>query len=898
MASNSQSYIYTNTYSDMRGVDFSNEPSQISPHHFSYLENMYRDYACGTAAGVETIPGFRKAALVSGAIHALHPHPTLRNRMLIHAGNALFSFDTSQRDEAFSAPARIPFADGAALADGMSRSTVLDGNLFLVDGEGFSSFDGETVKQGNAAPYVPCLHIDGEPYEQKNLLIGHGYEKYQLFDLDALRYETLDGISYIINYEGLCLVSRYVGDESLVVIPREITLNERRYVVAGIATDAFRNNETVTTLILPEGMQQLMCGACSNMKRLDTVVAPSTLTELSSGCFGNCPLLKTVYLGRGLRKIHPHAFQDSPIKDGHYAGNATEFMQVDGYEYFLPANVKGLVLHYMSVYSTVRYRLPMHTRAHSCYAESLDGENFAAFPLVKGHAHYITDSKGERYIDYYYLEGPRETALYGKTFSVRLVWQDTFPPRLRSIYPTFKKNGQAAVNGCTLITAFDGRLFLSGNPKLPGLVFYTARRSDGVHDPGYIGEYNHILDGDGATPIRALLPTPSFLLVLTEGTPHASCVFRHEGQDTENDVVPRIYPVVEGAGEIGCIGDAILFYNDPLFLSKNGLEAVEAVSFSLSQERRTVHRSEAVDARLCREDLAAARFFRFGTYLGIATQSGHVYLADGRERAQKNANTGYEWFYLSDIGIYPDQKERYRTVAGELPRELSDATILIGSTYRSLRASAVAEYVDGETVYSSSYQGVSFCYVLRNNQPYLVDTDGECYGGTFHAATAFLECDGLLFFGTPTGDLMVFNTDKRGEDGVIPRRYYTFNNRAYLSGCATRSENCQKPNYRKTTLRSGGAVKLKSMSGGKITVRVRSDEGAWQDADTLYGGRADFSETDFASAEFSSSPDTVVPLRIGIRRWIEQQLYFVSEEYQRPFGIISITYRYRTAGRI
>ena len=88
------------------------------------------------------------------------------------------------------------------------------------------------------------------------------------------------------------------------------------------------------------------------------------------------------------------------------------------------------------------------------------------------------------------------------------------------------------------------------------------------------------------------------------------------------------------------------------------------------------------------------------------------------------------------------------------------------------------------------------------------------------------------------------------------------------------------------------------MSGGKISVRVRTDEGVWQEADTLYGGRTDFSETDFASAEFSSSADTVVPLRIGARRWIEKQLYFVSEEYQRPFGIISITYRYRVAGRI
>jgi hypothetical protein len=88
------------------------------------------------------------------------------------------------------------------------------------------------------------------------------------------------------------------------------------------------------------------------------------------------------------------------------------------------------------------------------------------------------------------------------------------------------------------------------------------------------------------------------------------------------------------------------------------------------------------------------------------------------------------------------------------------------------------------------------------------------------------------------------------------------------------------------------------MSGGKIAVRVRTDLGVWREADTLYGGRLDFSETDFAAAEFHSAADTVVPLRIGAKRWIEQQIYFVSEECQRPFGIISFTYRYRTAGRI
>ena len=897
MATNSQGYVYTNTYSDMRGVDFSTESSRIPTHRFSYLENMYRDYAAGTAAGVETVPGFRKAAALTERIRALHPHPTDRRRMLIHAESALYSFCTEEENGAFPSPEAIPL-DGFTLADAESRSTVLDGGLYLVDGQSFSVYNGSDVRRAVKSPYVPCLYIDGKPYEQRNLLTGMGYEKYHLFDLDALRYETNEGISYTINYEGLCYVTRYVGNEETVVIPREITLNERRYNVAGIATDAFRNNETVKTLVLPDGLLRLSPSACYGMKSLETVVLPASLAEIETSCFADCPFLCTVYLGRGLRKIYPNAFRSSAPKHVYYAGSAVEYMEIDGYEELTPDRISGLVIHYASIYPTVRYRLPIHSKATSHVGETLDGGALSLYPSVSGHAHYKQAEDGGRYIDYYYLEAKSETALYGKTFSICLTRQNALPTEIASAYPNFALDAQAAINGCTLIASFDGRLFLSGNPALPGLVFYTARRSDGTHDATYVGEYNRILDGDGATAVRALLPTPSFLLVLTEGAPHASSVFRHEGQDTESDLVPRVYPVVEGAGEVGCVGDAVLFYNDPLFLSKNGLEAVEAVSFSLSQERRTVHRSEEVDIKLCREDLTSARFFRFGTYLGIATKSGHVYLADGRERAQKNANTGYDWYYLSDIGVYRDQVPRYRTVAGEMPAALSSVTVPVYGRQRSLLLTAEAKYTDGETVLSATANGVSFSYVIRSGYPYLVDTDGEYYGGSFEAATAFLECNGLLFFGTPTGDVMVFNTDKRGDDGVIPRCYYTFNNRAYLSGCATKSDDCQRPNYRKTTLRTGGAVKLKSMSGGRITVRVRTDLGVWREADTLYGGRLDFSETDFAAAEFTSSADTVVPLRISARRWIEQQIYFVSEEYQRPFGIISFTYRYRTAGRI
>jgi hypothetical protein len=145
---------------------------------------------------------------------------------------------------------------------------------------------------------------------------------------------------------------------------------------------------------------------------------------------------------------------------------------------------------------------------------------------------------------------------------------------------------------------------------------------------------------------------------------------------------------------------------------------------------------------------------------------------------------------------------------------------------------------------------------------------------------------------------MLFNTDKRDGDGLIPRRYYSFNGRAYFSGCATRSEDCGRLGQQKSTVKGYGAVKLKAMTGGKVGVRVRTENEGWQDCDTLYGGRLDFGDTDFAVAEFSALPETVVPLREKKKRWVEKQLLFFSEEYLRPFGLFSITYRYRVAGRI
>lgn len=888
----STSSVYTKIYSDMGGVDFSGEPSAISPKSFAHLENMYRDYESGMGAGIETVPGYRTVAELGGRVHAIHPHPTDSASFLVHAGERLFRIRSEERDSGIQ-PTPLPAKgnDPAMLAERRSSAAIADGRLLLLDGRTYLSVSEDRVTPVSEQAYVPKVYSDGAPFEQPNLLTDLAYEEYHLHATERFAYAS-EGFRFTVSVEGVCYISGYHGEETTVSLPRTAVIGACDYTVSGIAVDAFRGNTTIKTLIIPDSISILENRALFGMEALETLVIPESITKIPTQCMDDCPSLTTLYLPRTLRELGLHLCDASTILTLHFGGTGSEFSSIEGSEQFVPKPPpSGFRLLYESVYRAARYLFPLHLPTAAVHTVAINGS-----PLSFGSDPYysaVRASGGE--LAAVYLETNDYRKIEGKTLSIRLSLSQRLLSDAIGAGRSFEGSGTDAVNGCTLIARFDERLFLSGNPALPGVVFYTHRTIDGKSDPSYIGLYNSFTDGDGRAEVRALLPTSDTLLVLTEELPGLPSLFCHVGEDTEDDVVPRIFPLAESIGGLGGAIDATVFLGDALFLSRHGLEAIERTA--LYEERKTGHRSSAVDARLLRDDLAGAALFRFGTYLGIAT-GGRVYLADGRRRATREGHSEYEWYYLSGIGSFPGDALRYRLVTGPLPELLSDTRVTVSGRSVPIETAEEAEYADGLPLYSLTVEGAAFTYAERGGRALLAATDGERFGGDFSPATVFHECEGLLFFGTEAGALLVFNTDKRDEDGIIPRRYYSFCGHAYLSGCATKIDNCDLPNYRKSTVRSGGAVRLKSMTGGKLEVRVRTEEGSFTLADTLYGGRGDFGETDFASAEFHLGEDVVVPLRESKRRWVEKQLYFVSEEYQRPFGILSVAYQYRVAGRI
>lgn len=489
----------------------------------------------------------------------------------------------------------------------------------------------------------------------------------------------------------------------------------------------------------------------------------------------------------------------------------------------------------------------------------------------------------------------------------------------------YKGTAREAICGCTICAAYDGRIFLSGNPALPNTVFYSHRDLTGFNNPAYFGVLNFFNDGAGYSAISAMMATHSQLCVLKGDTVGEGSIYYHSGADGGSDILPRVYPSVQGLAGLGCTGAACNFLDDPVFLSKRGLEAIGKEQVNL--ERTIEHRSYNVDTKLTWEDLSSARLAEWIGYLVIMCK-GRFYLADSRQLFQhKTGALNYEWYYLEDIGQWRGQVERYHTltedsffdVGGEIV-PLTELSIYADGEYHPLVLDRERRYAEpGEQIREFPwYNGNELTehpvyYVKRDGQFVLVDTDGEMIGGEYFAPCEIASVDGVLYFGCEGGGLYCFNTDKRGQSVIIGgeevfvdrdrihESFYSFAGRRYLSGCSTKSDNCDIPHLTKQTRRGSFIVRVKPFAGSTICARGRIDRGElseWRELTTQSASRLDFAALSFGSFSSAGGGTQLCIVREAFRRWYEKQIYFYSDEYLSPFGIYSAAYRYCIQGRI
>lgn len=191
------------------------------------------------------------------------------------------------------------------------------------------------------------------------------------------------------------------------------------------------------------------------------------------------------------------------------------------------------------------------------------------------------------------------------------------------------------INKCTLLQVFDNRVFCSGNPDFPNVVWHCS-----LNDPTYWSDLDYYNEGLDESPIRGLVAGNNALWVFREPSQSNTNIFYHT-PITDNQY-GKIYPGNHSNVSTGCVGRAVNFNDDIVFFSDRGMEGI---SGSINSEQVVGHRSTLVDNKLIAEsnykDMLLAEW---EGYLVVCIGK-HIYLADSRGIFTNENHIEYDWFY-------------------------------------------------------------------------------------------------------------------------------------------------------------------------------------------------------------------------------------------------------------
>lgn len=477
------------------------------------------------------------------------------------------------------------------------------------------------------------------------------------------------------------------------------------------------------------------------------------------------------------------------------------------------------------------------------------------------------------------------------------------------------------ISKCTIAAAYDNRIFLSGNPDFPRHIFYCGI-PEGEETPSalYFGQLNYELEGTSNAAVVAMMNVGDSLMVMKEDSDEEDSVILHTPKiQAGNDIQPVIYPSQKGHKGIGCLGPCYNFRDDPIFLSRFGVDALGHVS---TKYRRAIkHRSSMIDAKLLNQDLKNASIAEWNGYLMILI-AGRIFMADSRQMYNtESGNTEYEWYYLEDIGVYNGQFDEY--VYAEFPTDLSEEERLkrtggveLVEAKKVINEFGVTESLIGSPANNNNEQiksieneyGITYYRELpeydeyseltgRTIKYYVVPSGGKT-GGEFSEAVMLKVIGNDLYFVTKNNTFCKFNFDKRDPvTGLIPNEYYDFNGRAIFSGCATKMDNCGIPHLTKTTVKRSTVIKTRTFEASGIKVKVRTNRKAFNQVARIINGQATFDDPSFEDYSFTTSDKSIFSINEREKKWVEKQIFLYSDEFHRPFAIHYLAYRYVIAGR-
>jgi hypothetical protein len=209
--------------------------------------------------------------------------------------------------------------------------------------------------------------------------------------------------------------------------------------------------------------------------------------------------------------------------------------------------------------------------------------------------------------------------------------QDNVVIKFKKAVPKYKE----CIQKCTMLQVFDNRVFFSGNPDYPNMVWNSS-----LNDPSYVSDLDYYREGMDEAAVRGLVAGNNALWVFREPSDANTTVFYHT--PSIDDEYVKIYPSSHSSITTGCIGKAINFNDDIVFFSERGLEGI---SGDITTEQVVAHRSTLVDRKMTAEpnykDMVLAEW---NGYLMVFIGK-KCYLADSRGTFTNENHLEYEWFY-------------------------------------------------------------------------------------------------------------------------------------------------------------------------------------------------------------------------------------------------------------
>ena len=189
--------------------------------------------------------------------------------------------------------------------------------------------------------------------------------------------------------------------------------------------------------------------------------------------------------------------------------------------------------------------------------------------------------------------------------------------------------------GCTMVQAFDNRVFFTGNPQYPNTLWHSS-----LQDPSYFSDLDYYREGLDNAPITGMTAGNNALWVFRAPGNAGTHVFYHT--PVLDADYGKIYPSVHSSVAVGCVGKAVNFLDDMVFFSPRGMEGI---SGNITTEQGVTHRSSLVDRKLLAEPGYRDMLLEEWEGYLLIFVGDKVYLADSRQVFTHEGHREYEFYY-------------------------------------------------------------------------------------------------------------------------------------------------------------------------------------------------------------------------------------------------------------